>query len=110
MTPNTSLNPLLAWLLAFAIAVGPAIGLAWWLFDMFGRLEDPAGDWPYPVLTGLLFATLLIRPLENLIRKHGYGLPSVEEAQGRTGGRDRVSDAAETALSDRLKRERQKRK
>ena len=113
MTDTRSLNAFLAWLLAFALAGLPAFALSWLLVryaTQAFRLGEMAmwGDDSLFVVwgsLGLALTALAIRPAENLVRRFGYGLPAVEEAQGRQDGQDRVSDTAEAALAERLKAE-----
>ena len=100
------LNPFLAWLLAFAIAALPCFAIGWAVVrfgtSMAGYGEMAMwGDGLFPVWgsLGLALTALLIRPIENAVRKWGYGLASVETANGLASGEDRVSAAAGDALT-----------
>ena len=105
-------NALQAWILAFALcgglACGLAYGLAFYGFEAAGLTEPPMMAaksvvlvWLIPGLTG---TAIWMRPVENYIRRGFYDLPSVEEMHGSANG-DAISDAAERALTEALRKE-----
>ena len=106
------LNALQAWILAFALAGLPAIGLAYGLvfygFTAAGLIDPPMLAAKSVVLVwlipGLVGTAIWMRPVENYIRRVFYDLPSVEATHGTAHG-DAVSDAAEAALIEAVQRE-----
>jgi hypothetical protein len=107
-----NLNALQAWILALALCGGVACGLAYGLvfygFEAAGLTDPPMMAaksvvlvWLIPGLTG---TAIWMRPVENYIRRVFYDLPSVEAVHGAANG-DAISDAAERALTEALRRE-----
>ncbi|MDG1419258.1 MAG: hypothetical protein P8P99_15785 [Maricaulis sp.] len=116
---NRALNALLALIVALAIAATPSFWLGALLVERIYELAGtpdinlfepglPMFAW---AMTGLIGTALLVRPLENLIRVHGYQMDSAEDHRGvdfSDGVNDQISDEAEEALAkfldDELKR------
>lgn len=111
MTP-LRINAALAWILAFGLALlltaAAGYGVLWAISTVAGmEMPDPAADgrlvfaWALPVLAA---TALIVRPLENLIRRRGYELNTVEE-EHQLDGADEIADAAAAALSARVEDE-----
>jgi len=108
------LNALQARILAFALCGLPALALAYALvfygFTAVGLADPPMMAAKSVVLVwlipGLAGTAIWMRPVENYIRRVFYDLPSVEATHG-TGAGDAVSDAAEAALIEAVRREMQ---
>ena len=116
---NRALNALLALIVALAIAATPSFWLAALLVErIYDLLGTPQIDLFAPglpllawAIAGLIGTGLLVRPLENFIRIHGYQMDSAQEHRGvdfSDGVNDKISDEAEEALArflnDELKR------
>ena len=110
------LNGLQAWILAFALCGLPATALAYGLvfsgFEAAGLIDPPMLAAKSVVLVwlipGLVGTAIWMRPVENYIRRFGYDLPPVEEVRGTASG-DAVSEAAERALIEAVRKEMERR-
>jgi len=89
------INAFLAWVLAFGLIALLAAAL----LSQFGW---PVRAW---ASASLVIAGVGVRPLENLVRRHGYKLDRVEDVTGLDAETDRVSEAAEAALADQVRSE-----
>lgn len=108
--PNRTFNAVLAWLLALGLSIGPALalayGFAWALLSLLGMQNPPMNTllvvW---APAGLLGGLVWLRPVENFVRRAGYGLDRVEVHHGLEDGQDRTADAVADALTERLNQE-----
>ncbi|WP_300529564.1 hypothetical protein [Maricaulis sp.] len=111
MTP-VRINAALAWILAFGLSLlltgAAGYGVLWAISAVTGMdMPNPVADgrlvfaWALPVLAATAF---IVRPLENLVRRHGYELNSVE-TEHQLDGADDIADAAAAALQARMEDE-----
>ena len=103
------MNALLAWVLAFGLCALGTVISGYAILSNFnelpGSLESrPEVFWSIWGFFGLIAAGFVLRPVENFIRRVGYGLNSVEEQTELADG-DTISETAENALADRIAEE-----
>ena len=103
---NAALNALLAWLLAILLTGAPNLALSYFVVELIAGPEAGllARDgwllaWTLP---GLVLTALLVRPVENRVRRWGYSLPEAGAAHGMDANSDTIGDAAREALEARL--------
>jgi hypothetical protein len=109
---NRRINAGLAWVLAFGLALlvtgAAGYGVLFAITSIAGLpMPDPSTDGRlvFALALPVLAATaLIIRPLENFIRRQGYELGTVEQ-EHQLDGRDEIAEAAAAALSDRIEDE-----
>lgn len=105
---SSKLNAIFAWMLAFGLTFGPIAFVLSIVTDLYTPTfiaGGTVGAWAIP---SLLLTAFLVRPVENFVRRHGYGLPPVETARRLNGGDDSgdaISSAAERALTEAVERE-----
>jgi hypothetical protein len=109
---TSKLNAILAWMLAFGLTFVPISFVLSTVIDLYAPVSTAGwttgmafGAWAIP---SLLITAIVVRPVENFTRRHGYGFPPVETARGLGGGEDSgdaISSAAERALTEAVDRE-----
>lgn len=108
MTHN-AMNAVFAWALALGIcALATVISGYFFLSTVSDLLNLPESSpevfWAIWAGFGFVGAFFALRPLENFIRRMGYGLKSVEETTKLDDG-DAIGEDVEKALADRLRDE-----
>ena len=109
---NNAINAHIAWTLAIGTCALATISGGYAFLSLFSEIAESAESepqvfWSIWGVLGLIGAFFALRPLENFIRRLGYGLKSVEETTKLTNG-DQISEDAENALAERLREELEK--